>query len=165
MTFPPWFEKAEEELAHHVCEEPGPRNNPRILEYHAATSLHADADEIPWCSAFTNWCMRESGIRGTNSAAARSWLSWGSALNEPMIGCVTVIRRGANPALGHVGFYVGEEHGKVCILGGNQHDCVCLAWFAKADVIGYRWPKVSDFRESESKEAESLAALGAGGDR
>ncbi|HEX5760734.1 MAG TPA: TIGR02594 family protein [Thermoanaerobaculia bacterium] len=77
---------------------PGLADNPRIVEYHRTTSLRATDDEVPWCSAFVNWCMREAGLRGTGSAAARSWLTWGSRLATPRRGCVTVLRRGTNPA-------------------------------------------------------------------
>src|SRR5258707_11602572 len=55
---------------HHI------RNNPRILEYFTATTLHTKKESTSWCSAFVNWCMRQSGIAGTRSAAARSWLKW-----------------------------------------------------------------------------------------
>jgi uncharacterized protein (TIGR02594 family) len=86
------------DTAHHV------RNNPRILEYFTATTLHTKTESTSWCSAFVNWCMRQSGISGSRSAAARSWLHWtnGDVLNEPRIGAVVVFPRPPDVTHGHV---------------------------------------------------------------
>lgn len=146
-TDPSWLVIARAELAKHIIEEPGPlRNNPRILEYHASTTLHAQTDEIAWCSAFVNWCMEQAKIHGTGLALARSWLKWGMLLAEPKLGCVTILKRGSNPSQGHVGFWIGEDGSHLILLGGNQGDMVCLKPFPKADVLGYRWPRLSDYR-------------------
>ena len=67
----PWIDIAKGEM--HQAEIPGPMANPRIVEYHATTSLKATFDEVPWCSAFVNWVMEQAGIKGTGSAKARSW--------------------------------------------------------------------------------------------
>lgn len=56
--------------------------NPRIAEYNNSTQLAGYDDKIAWCSSFLNWCMKQSGIRGTGSALARSWLTWGSRLQN-----------------------------------------------------------------------------------
>ncbi|MBJ6799769.1 peptidoglycan-binding protein [Geomonas sp. Red259] len=68
----PWLKIA----AGEVGQKEFPRSpaNPRIITYHSATSLRAISDEVAWCSAFVNWCLRQAGIAGTNSAAATSWL-------------------------------------------------------------------------------------------
>lgn len=34
----------------------------RILEYHQATTLKAQADETPWCASFINWCLIMAGF-------------------------------------------------------------------------------------------------------
>ena len=111
--------------------------NPRIVQYHSATTLKAGSDEVPWCSAFVNWVLREAGVKGTDRANARSFLTWGQKC-DPEAGCIVVLQRG-DPAHGHVGFYVrhlGEDYIKV--LGGNQSDCVKVSNYKKADVLGYR---------------------------
>jgi hypothetical protein len=46
------YEIAKAELG--TTEVPGTQNNPRILEYHATTTLKATTDEVPWCSSFVN---------------------------------------------------------------------------------------------------------------
>ncbi|MBU5614452.1 peptidoglycan-binding protein [Geomonas sp. Red51] len=43
-------------------EFPGSPANPRIIMYHGATSLRATSDEVAWCSAFVNWCLKQAGI-------------------------------------------------------------------------------------------------------
>ena len=42
-------------------EFPGPKSNKRILEYHSTCKMKADSDEVPWCSAFVNWCYIMAG--------------------------------------------------------------------------------------------------------
>jgi hypothetical protein len=71
----PWMAIAMREQGQ--AEIKGPAANPRIIEYHAATTLRARSDETAWCSSFANWCMQQAGIPGTKSAAAISWMHWG----------------------------------------------------------------------------------------
>jgi uncharacterized protein (TIGR02594 family) len=105
---------------HHV------RNNPRILEYFTATAKPKKRDwteHNSWCSAFVNWCMRQSGVVGTHSAMARSWLHWhgGEVLDEPRIGAVVVFPRPPDPDQGHVAMIWGiRARGAFDVLGGNQ---------------------------------------------
>jgi uncharacterized protein (TIGR02594 family) len=136
----PWMKIAVGELGQH--ERPGKRhNNPRIMSYLSAVGL-SNWDETPWCSAFANWCLWAAGIPGSGRANARSWLDWGSALGptHPRFGCVTVLRRTANPARGHVGFWLGSHAGQAVLLGGNQSDSVCVKSYPLSHVLGHRWP-------------------------
>jgi uncharacterized protein (TIGR02594 family) len=139
----PWFKIAQQEIG--VEEVPGPGDNPRIVEYLESTSLgspESENDETPWCSAFVNWCMEQAGIKGTNSAWARSWLKWGREpdMEKPdeWAGCVVILSRGANS--GHVGFLDDYDSDRVRLLGGNQGDKVGYAWFPMDRVLGYRIP-------------------------
>lgn len=118
-------------------EVPGQKHNPRVVEYHQATSLQATSDEVPWCSSFVNWCFKTAGQKGTGSAAARSWLNWGDQLKQPIEGCVVVLRRGAPPS-GHVGFFVRQQGAVVYVLGGNQSDQVKISAYKASDVLSYR---------------------------
>jgi uncharacterized protein (TIGR02594 family) len=115
--------------------------NPRILEYHDCCTLDACEDEVPWCSAFTNWAMKECAIKGTKLANARSWLDWGVTLDKPRVGCVVILRRGNNGTSGHVGFVVGWDDYYLEVLGGNQSDQVKVSKYKKSDALGYRWPE------------------------
>ena len=133
-----WMSIAHAELG--VVEVPGDENNPQIVKYHATTSLGPQPDEVPWCSSFVNYCISKAGLRGTNSAMARSWLDWGKEISDFETGCVVVLKRGAPPR-GHVGFFVGEEGNKwIRLLGGNQTNSVRISSFDRDRVIGRRMP-------------------------
>lgn len=123
-----------------VREIPGIHASPRILQYHATTTLRATSDEVPWCSAFVNWCMRECGIKGTDSAAARSWLAWGTPLQLPKLGCVVVFSSARGADAGHVGFLQRSEQHWTYVLGGNQGNAVSLSPYETRSVLGFRWP-------------------------
>lgn len=138
----PWYQVALEELAHGVVELPGGSHHARIIEYHSTCTLKATNDETAWCSAFVNWCMIQAGIKGTNNAAARSWLQWksGAKIASPRLGCVAVFARGTNPWEGHVGFFADEDDTHVQLLGGNQGNAVSVAAQRKEKLLGYMWP-------------------------
>jgi uncharacterized protein (TIGR02594 family) len=128
----PWMAIAEGEIG--VKEG----NNPRITEYFTTTSLGPQPDSVPWCSAFVNFCVTQSDNRGTNSAAARSWLHWGTEAEDFVPGCIVVIARG-NPGQGHVGFFVNRDaNGSIRLLGGNQSNAVNVTSFPNAQVLGKR---------------------------
>ena len=145
----PWMDIAIAELGVHENALPGQQNQ-RILEYHRTTTLRASTDETPWCSSFVNWVMTKATYRGTNSAAARSWLRWGNGLVAPREGAITVIRRrnaGSDAATGsatgyHVAFLVFMTPDSIRLLGGNQSDQVKYSTFSleSYDVKGHRWP-------------------------
>lgn len=134
---PSWMAIAEKELG--VQEVPGSGNNPRILEYHDATSLSANQDSVAWCSSFCNWVLKKAGKETTNSAMARSFLNYGKPAT-PQRGAIVVFKRG-NPPSGHVAFYLETlASGRVRVIGGNQSDRVCIADYPTSDVLAYRWP-------------------------
>ena len=144
---PVWLKIAEEEIGVHEVKG---GENPRILEYHSTTALHAREDEIPWCAAFVNWCLKQAGIKGTDSAAAISFAAWGERITAPREGCIVVIRqkqRGQDQATGsssgnHVAFFQKIENGRIYLTGGNQSDSVKVSSFGLSsyDVLAYRWP-------------------------
>jgi len=128
-----WQELGVEEFA-------GPADNPRIVEYHAACDNAETGDEVPWCSSFVNWCMKEAGEPRTRSRAARSWLEWGVKITEPVFGCVCVLWREAPDSWkGHVGFWLGDVGAGVALLSGNQSNEVTVKLFPEERVLGYRW--------------------------
>lgn len=129
------YEYAKQEIG--VKEILGGEHNPRILEYHATTTLKATDDETSWCSSFVNWCVIQAGLKGTNSAAARSWLTWGHETKEPKEGDIVVFKRG-NPPSGHVAFFVKKEGNFIHVLGGNQSDQVKVSAYKAEDLLSYR---------------------------
>ncbi len=144
QTDPKWLVAALKEIGTRELE--GLEHNPRIIEYHEETSLRATTDEVPWCSSFINWCMAQAGIKGTRSAAARSWLKWGRELETPIRGCVVVLPRGKSSWQGHVGLFIEfVNNGKhFNMLGGNQSDTVKLQTFRTEDVLGFMWPDIQE---------------------
>ena len=125
-----------------VKERPGDVDNPRILEYLSTVNIPANNchDEVPWCAAFVNWVLRQAGLEGTGSAAARSFLRWGVKMSEPKQGCVVILSRGSHGWQGHAGFYMGQRAGYVIVLGGNQNNEVSEKMYEINKVLGYRWP-------------------------
>lgn len=145
----PWYDIAVAEIG--VKELLGKNsNNKRIIEYHSTTTLGAKTDEVPWCSSFVNWVIKQSGFDGTNNALAKSWETWGTAANAPRKGDIVVIKRknkssdpGTGSATGyHVGFYVTSNSVAISILGGNQDNQVKKSSFMlrSYDIVAYRRP-------------------------
>ena len=146
ISYPSWYSTAIREL--NQSEIKGKKHNPRILEYHSKTKLKAKSDEVSWCSSFVNWCFARTGIRGTESAAARSWLGWGKVLERPKVGCVVVFWRvRLSGWQGHVGFFVREDEKHIWVLGGNQDNKVSIKKYRKSRLLGYRWPDQNSYRD------------------
>jgi uncharacterized protein (TIGR02594 family) len=146
---PKWLRRAYGEL--YVSEVSGPGSNPRVLEYHACTTLKATDDDVAWCSAFVCWCFEQDSAEHTRSARARSWLFWGGKLDYPENGCVVVLQRGPGKqppasvldAPGHVGLFVGfSDATRILLLGGNQGNAVSIVSYPIHQVLGYRVPAV-----------------------
>jgi uncharacterized protein (TIGR02594 family) len=118
-------------------------SNPRINEYMKSAG-GSQTDEVPWCSAFVNFCVEKStGLQGTNNLAARSWLKWtnGKELHTATRGCIVVLKddpRG--PEAGHVGFFVEEAGSMLRLLGGNQSNKVTISSFAADRLLGFVVP-------------------------
>lgn len=135
MSNPKWVQIALAEQGQ--AEVAGKVNNPRIVEYHATTSLKALDDETPWCASFVSWCFVQAGLNSGRSARALDWEFWGVPLASPVLGAVVTFKRQGG---GHVGFYMGERDGKWLILGGNQSNRVSIALYKPADHTSIRWP-------------------------
>jgi uncharacterized protein (TIGR02594 family) len=131
----PWMVIAKREIGQ---EEIQGGENPRIIEYHSATTLSADEDEIAWCSAFVTWCLEKAGYKSTKSAWARSYENYGKDLDEPKVGCIVVFDWGDGS--GHVGFITAWTSQTVTVLGGNQSDSVCTATFSRRNISAFKWP-------------------------
>ncbi len=138
---PEWMQIARGEMG--TKEYSGSADNPEVLKYlKSVDTLSISAqrnDETAWCSAFVNWCMEQAGIKGTEKAAARSWLNWGNKLTTPEQGCVVVLwRESPDSWKGHVGFLVRETNDYVYLLGGNQDDKVNIKRYSRNRILGFR---------------------------
>src|SRR5262245_50673527 len=139
MTQPRWLELAWVDLG--VAETPGSNHTARVLAYYADVGhSHVTDDETAWCSAFLGSCLERAGVPSSRSLMARSYLAWGEPLREFCHGAIAVLSRTADPALGHVGFLVGETADAVILLGGNQGNRVCVEAFPRTRLLALRWP-------------------------
>lgn len=139
VEVPRWLEIAFAEVG--VSTHPPGSSNPRITEYHSGTNIAGYDDKASWCSSFVNWSLAQAGIPGTGSALARSWLEWGEPLEQPVVGCITVLwREQPTSWRGHVGYYLREDEELVYLLGGNQLGQVREHFYPKATVLAHRWP-------------------------
>lgn len=132
-------------------ETPGQPTNPRIRKMFAEAGHPAVvSDEVAWCAAFVGACLERSAVRSSRSLLARSYLSWGDGLDAPRLGAIAVFSRGSDPAAGHVALLIGQTASQLVVLGGNQGDGVTVAAFAKADLLGLRWPAVAPPSDAHS---------------
>jgi uncharacterized protein (TIGR02594 family) len=101
-----------------------------------------DPAHIPWCAAFANAILNRLGYEGTGSLMARSFLALNNKTKQPEIGDIVVLKRGRDPASGHVGFFEGFEEVDgvkyVKVFGGNTEKMVTTGWYPVKAVLGYR---------------------------
>lgn len=137
MMEPKWLQEARKLIG--LREIKGPNHAPEILQmWRDIKRSGIKDDETPWCAAFVGAMLERAGIRSSRFESARSYLTWGDQLVEPIVGCVVVFSRDGG---GHVGFCVGQDaSGNLLILGGNQADAVNIRAFPRTRVTGYRWP-------------------------
>lgn len=138
MRQPPWMAEAWAEYGQR--ERAGDADNPRIVRMLAELGHSGLGDGTPWCAAFVGACLERAGVTSTRSLLARSYCNWGRPAQEMDLGTVVVLSRGADPALGHVGFLVGESGGNLLVLGGNQSDAVGVAAFPRDRLVAFRQP-------------------------
>lgn len=96
--------------------------------------IHIDPEKTAWCAAFVNAVLAANGIRGTGSLAAKSFLNYGTATDDPQPGDIVVFRH-------HVGFLAGfRPNGNPIVTGGNQgaDGEVSTEGFPKSEVLAYR---------------------------
>ena len=154
----PWMDIAMGEIG--TTEIKGAKDNDRIVEYHQSVALRASDDETPWCASFANFCLKEAGIEGTDSAAALSFRKWGQEVKVSHLryGDICVIDRGGGR--GHVGFFVGfDRSGRLLLLGGNQDDQVNTTAFPSDAFAYFRRPrKLTDTNTAKIAIGGSAAA-------
>lgn len=112
--------------------------------------IDLDPSTTAWCAAFMNGVLGEAGLGGTGAVNARSFLKYGTPVDEPQVGDVVVFSRGdPNGWQGHVGLIAGvNKNGTIDVLGGNQSTdtsgargvTVNVRNFGTDRVLGYRRP-------------------------
>lgn len=139
-------------------------DNSQILAMLLLDQPWPKGEEVPWCSAFLNYCAWLLRLPRSKSLMARSWLSIGRPIlypmqkfqNQPEVGYDVVILRtkAADEKSGHVGLFSGwqdfrgarepgedpeiEHPDTVLILGGNQSNQVSMAQYPTDRILGIR---------------------------
>jgi len=131
-----------------VREVAGSQSSPMVLAMLRLDGTWPEDDSVPWCSAFANYVAWLLRLPRSKSLRARSWLRVGRSVEgRPEVGFdVVVLKRGGGDqpgpdvieAPGHVGFYAGEENGRVLVLGGNQRDEVNITGYGPDRILGIR---------------------------
>ena len=122
------------------------RSDRRELEGYFKKKIEMSVDpvRIPWCAAWANAVLADTGYATTASLQARSFLHYGTITKTPQEGDIVVFARGRNSYAGHVGFYLdtvtmgGKPY--IAVLGGNQNKAVSIAYYPASRVLGYRKP-------------------------
>lgn len=111
-----------------------------LTDYLSTGGTNLDPATLAWCAAFVNSTLKQSGMEGTGSNMARSFLDWGQPVDQPQKGDVAVFSRGdPNGPYGHVGFFEGyNADGTIRVLGGNQGDAVSVANYSPNSLLGFR---------------------------
>ena len=111
-----------------------------IQDYLQTGGANLDPAVTAWCAAFVNASLQQTGIEGTGSNMARSFMDWGQPVTQPQEGDLAVFSRGdpSGPS-GHVGFFKGyDDQGNIMVLGGNQGDAVSVAPYSPDQLLGFR---------------------------
>lgn len=128
-----WMQTALAEVGQ--SEVAGPKANPRIKEYFAASGFWGTDDtgaENAWCGSFVSWVMQRHGYAlPTDAFRAQEWKKFGRKLDAPVYGAIGIKSRTGG---GHVAFVVGKSaDGKhLFMLGGNQRDEVNVCRYDKS---------------------------------
>lgn len=141
FPLPTWLAEAKKHNGLH--EIVGPKHNPQIIAWLKDVGITGAllTDETAWCAAAVNGTLKAVGIAGTGSAMARSYLTWGTSLLVPRIGCVAVYSRPPDPASGHATYWICDFGPDDLCYGGNQHNSMCFGLYPRDRNLGYRWPR------------------------
>lgn len=111
-----------------------------LQDFMATGGMNLDPATRAWCADFVNATLAQTGMKGTGSGMARSFLEWGQGVDQPQRGDIAVFSRGdPNGPYGHVGFFEGyNPDGSIRVLGGNQGDAVSIANYSADQLLGFR---------------------------
>ncbi len=82
----------------------------------------------PWCAAFLNMTLRQSGYRAGRSNRARDAIQLGSRIQGPVPGAIAVMRN-------HTGIVLGATNGKVTLLSGNYSGKVSISEYRQTGIV------------------------------
>lgn len=132
----------------------GPKSNTEILKFAATAGVSNiyKSDETAWCAVvMTAICItakQEVLFTSYDRLRAKSFLNFGIAVKEPVLGDVLVFTRTGG---GHVGMYVGEDKDCYHVVGGNQSNQFNVTRIAKNRLSGARRPRYNVMPKSAKK--------------
>lgn len=148
----------------------------RVAEYFAANNVKVTPGQnplnYPWCALFIGWVLKQANYVGTKSAAARSYLNWGTPIYDKKLGIgsiedaqvddIVVNYRGSRDdgTTGHVFFYLRHDKQYIYGVGGNQGDSVSEAKFPRSRCIGIRRPRYVPLVSKTNLSAAGSASTG-----
>lgn len=118
----------------------GKEHNPEVLKYFKVAGFSGiKDDETAWCAAFANFLLVSNGLPSTGKLTARSFLTVGEEVKEPLLGDFVVFWRVSKHSWqGHVGLFLRETSKLVYVLGGNQSNSVTISAYSKDRLLQYR---------------------------
>lgn len=116
------------------------RDNSAIRSILSASGTAAlDPAKQAWCAAYANAVLAQSGLAGTGSNMASSFLSWGKETSNPQLGDIVNLKPQAAGSSGHVGFFQGRDAaGNVLVSSGNFQNGVGTGAFPADQVVSFR---------------------------
>jgi len=130
-----------------ISELPGKElNNPRIVWYHAFTTLKATEDEVPWCSSIICAAAESTGFKSTRSAAAKSWETYGEPvekLEDAQVGDIVIFKRNdpKNKNARHVTLLnapIRTQGTLANVIGGNQKNTISVINLPQSEIVAIR---------------------------
>ena len=129
-------------------------------EGEAARTLKHYMHSGEWCADFVNGALSSAGVKGTNSAMARSFSTWGHHVGFGDVKKGDVITERHGDHVGHVGMATGnvqrDRNGNVTaveMVSGNYGHMVKRNW----EKVGM----IADLRRSDQAIAETARKVGA----
>lgn len=118
----------------------------KALKWYFDKNLERPIDPVktPWCAAFVDAVLYETGYERLNSLWARDFLKYGEEVTSfPKRGDIVVLKR--KIFNGHVGFFVRfgkDKNGNrlIGVLGGNTDGSVKVGYYTMDYVLGIRRP-------------------------
>jgi uncharacterized protein (TIGR02594 family) len=91
-----------------------------------------------WCARFMNMVLEKTGHKGTGSAMANSFASYGTRVSGPQVGAIAVMGRHGG---GHVGIITGiDSSGNPIMISGNNRNSVREAPVSRGRIYAYVMP-------------------------
>src|SRR5262245_9659618 len=133
---PYWLSLAVAQIG--TLEIPGPRSNPKVVQYYLDVVGRKMPDVVPWCAAFVGAMLVRAGEKSSGSLMARSYLRYGDRCSAQP-GAIAIWGRD-RPPFGHVNFVERVDGDTLTCVGGNQGDAVTRQKYSRRKALGFRWP-------------------------